>query len=280
MGGRGAHSSIRVQRVVTPQTQAPQQPQIQPVQQPQTAAQQANAQAFADTDSRPFHDLVGGRAYYQAQTFDIDTRTSLADYLDPNTVPGSLYNASQNMNYALIHGTMTPQQQYMYDSITNGMHNLGQNLNLTRYDHRGALDDMLSQVTHGAMTDSSGMSVSALKKALVGGSFTDKRVLSTSMNNFKNAQDPSTFTTREVKIVFKAKASTQALMPGIGRIPMQGSSMRRGDDFGEILLAPTANGHNNYHIADVRKSGSRARGKGGSTSYLDRDQIEIVLETD
>ena len=279
MGGRGSASGLISPRArtATPQPQIqPQQPQ-QPTPQPAATPQQ-DSQGFSDTDNSPFHDLKGGRAYYQQQTIDIDARSALKDYLDPNTLSGSLYNASQEMNHAIVNGTADAQQQFMYDSIKDSMHNLGQNLNLTRYDHVGALDEMLQQVTGGQITSANGLSINALHKALVGGSYTDKRILSTSFNDFKNSQDPTTFTTREVKISYRAKASTQAMMPGIGSIPMRGSGMSRGDDFGEMLLAPTGNGHNTYNIVDVKYSGAMARQKGGSKYNLNRRQIEIVIE--
>lgn len=274
MGGRGSASGL-----ISPRASAVPIPQPTPTP-PQPAAPQTDSQGFSDTDDQDYHALRGGRAYYQQQTLDIDAQTALPDYLDPNTVPGSLYNASQEMNYAVAHGTMDPQQQYMYDSINNAMHNLGQNLVLTRYDHGGAIDQMLADVTGGKVTSRAGMTLQDLKDMLVGGSYTDKRILSTSYNDFRNSQNPQTFTTREIKITYKAKASTQAMMPGIGSIPMRGSGMRRGDDFGEMLLAPSGNGHNTYKVVDVKYSGAGARPKGGSTSYLPLRQIEIVVEVD
>lgn len=281
MGGRGSASGLISPRARTvPQPQQPLTPPQPPQPQPQSAAPQPDAQGFSDIDNSPFHDLKGGRAYYQSQTIDIDGQTALPNYLDPNTVPGSLYNASQEMNHAIAHGTPDADQQYMYDSINQNMHNLGQNLNLTRYDHGGALDDILTQVTNGAITSRANISLANLKQMLEGHDYTDKRILSTSYNDFRNSQDPSTFNTREIKITYRAKASTQALMPGIGSIPLKGSGMRRGDDFGEMLLAPTGNGHNTYHIAEVKYSGNGARPKGGSKYNLPLRQIEIVVEVE
>lgn len=290
MGGRGGSSGLTARNTPKAQTiplQAQPQPQPQPLQQqpPQPQPQQpanpqpVDSQGFSSTDTQDFHDLRGGRAYYQKQQFDIDAQTALPDYLDPNTVPGSLYNASQNMNYAAAHGQMDAQQQYMYDSIKGAMHNLGENLNLTRYDHGGALDQMIQDIT-GQNISHTGLSISALKQMLVGGTYSDNRILSTSYNDFRNSQNPQTFTTREIKLTYRAKASTQALMPGIGSIPMRGSGMSRGDNFGEMLLGPTGNGHNMYKVVDVRYSGNNARAKGGSTSRLNLKQIEIVVEVE
>ena len=276
MGGRGSNSKIR-RRTPLPQPQSqPQPPQAQP--QPQQP--QVDANGFSDTDDQDYHDLYNGRGYYQQQNMDIDTRTAVADYLDPNEVTGpgltGLYNAAQEMNYAIAHGKPTAQQQFMYDTLKGAMHNLGYNLNLTRYDHGGAIDDMLAQV--GITSGHSRLSIAQMKSALQGHVFKDDRILSTSYNDFKNSSDPSTFTSREIKITYKAKASTQALMPGISSIGFHGAS--RGDDFGEMLLAPTGtNGtHNNYKVVDVKYNGKKARTK-GTQSYNLR-QIEIVVEVD
>ena len=239
-----------------------------------------DAWGFRDTDSQTYHQLYNGRKYFQQQQFDIDTRTALADYLDPNTVGSGYYNASQNMNQALLKGNMNAQQQFMYDSIMAGMHNVGYNVNLTRYDHGDALDAMLKQATGGKTKSASGLSISQLKNMLVGSKYSDKRILSTSYNDFKNAKDPSTFNTRMVKITYQTSAGSQGLMPGIGATPMRGSGMKRGDDFGEFLLAPTGNGHNNYEIVDIKYSGKMARQKGMSTSYLTHKQIEVVVKVD
>ena len=264
MGGRG--SSSNMQRRVAAQPTSP--PAQQQPPQPQPA--QVDANGFSDTDNAGFHDLYNGRNYYNQQNLDIDTRTSLDDYLDPNTVPGSLYNFSQNMNHAIATGQkLTAQQQFVKDSIVDASHNLGYNVNLTRYDHGDFLDSRLAGV--GITSGHTGMSVSQLKQALVGQTYTDSRILSTSYNNFKNAADASTFTTREVKISYRAKASTQALMPGDGP----------GGKLGEMLIMPTGTrGHNGYKIVDVKLSGAKARPKGGSKYNLSLNQIEVIVEVD
>lgn len=287
MGGRGSRSGLQSPKAPTASA-IPIPPQLQkappaPVMQPQ--APQTDSQGFSDHDDADFHNLWNSSGYFRRQQFDIDTRNALTDYIDPNevddTVTGGtgMYSASQNMNWALTHGTMDAQQQYMYDSIVGGMHNLGYNLNLTRYDHGAALDDILASVA-GYTGGHQGLSIATLKKMLVGSSYTDNRILSTTFNDFKNAQDPLTFNTREIKFTYRAKASTQALMPGVSSIPKKGSGMRRGDDLGEMLLAPTGNGHNTYKISDVRLSGARARRKGGSKYSLNIPQIEIVIDVE
>lgn len=254
MGGRGSSSSMKLQSAPQPATPAAQ-PQI-------------DVNGFSDTDTAGFHDLYNGKNYYQQQNLDIDARMALDDYLDPNTVPGSLYNFSQDMNYAIKLGkNLSAQQQFARDSIVDASHNLGYNVNLTRYDHGDFLDDRLAGM--GITGGHDNMSISQLKQALVGQTYTDPRILSTSYNNFKNASDASTFTTREVKISYRAKASAQALMPGDGP----------GGKLGEMLLMPSGTkGHNNYRIVDVKASGSKARRKGGSKAVLSIPQIEVVVE--
>ena len=256
MGGRGSSSGLAAKNQQPP---APPMPKLQP---------DVDPNGFSDTDNSPFHDLYNGRNYYNQQNLDIDTRTALQDYLDPNTVGSSLYNFSQNMNHAVATGQkLNAQQQFAWDSITGAMHNLGYNVNLTRYDHGDFLDNQLA--TAGFSHGHAGLSVSQLKSALVGQTYTDPRILSTSYNNFKNATNADTFTSREVKITYRAKASTQALMPGDGS----------GGRFGEILLGPSGTkGHNTYKIVDVKTTGQKARPKGGSTSNRTLTQIEVVVE--
>lgn len=273
MGGRGSKSGIasgagaggdggafQIQQTPPNRAATPQQ------------AQQLNNSVFSDTDTADFHDLFGGRQYFQKQNLDIDAQVAIVDYLDPNTERGSLYNMSQNMNHAISTGQkLTAQQRYVYDSMVDASHNLGYNLNLTRYDHGDMIDDLLHQ--KGITGGHDGMSISALKNALVGHSYGDRRILSTTVNNFRDASPSSrdTFTTREVKITYHAKASAQALMPGDGP----------GGRLGEMCLAPTGTrGHNTYRIVDVKYSGNKARKKGYSTASLNTRQIELIVEVD
>lgn len=260
MGGRGSSSGLAAKNTLQP---APTVPPTAPA-----AIPMVDDAGFSDTDTAGFHDLYNGRQYYARQGLDIDTRTALQDYLDPSTLAGSMYNFSQNMNHAVATGQkLNAQQQFAWDSITGAMHNLGYNVNLTRYDHGDFLDNQLA--TAGFSHGHAGLSVSQLKAALVGQTYTDPRILSTSYNNFKNATNADTFTSREVKITYRAKASTQALMPGDGP----------GGRFGEILLGPSGTkGHNTYKIVDVKTTGQKARPKGGSTSNRTLTQIEVVVE--
>ena len=274
MGGRGSRShtgggtipagSSFVVQNSGPQAQAPQYQQIAPQQvQPTTQmAQQVNAATFSDTDNAPFHDLYGGRQYFQSQAFDIDAQMALVSMLDPNPEPGSMYSPSQNLNTALATGQrLTAQQQFVNDVLNDNMHNLGYNLNLQRYDHETFINGLLGQVGL-RNADYSRMSDAQLKAALVGHTYSENRFLSTSYNDFKNAANASSFKSRAVKIEYRAKAATQALMPGNGP----------GGQLGEILLKPGQQ----MRIADVHFNGNTARRKGTQSYGL--EQVTIVVE--
>lgn len=227
-----------------------------------------DALGFADHDDADYHDLYNGSGYYKQQKLDATTKQALSSYLDPDEEPGSLYSFNQNMNHAVLTGTINQQPRYkkVFDQITSKMHNLGYNVNLTRYDHGEFLDDRLAGA--GIRGGHAGMSVAQLKKMLVGQQYGDPRILSTSYNNFKNASASShqVFTTREVKITYKAKAGAKALMPGDGP----------GGKFGEMLLSPA----NKYKIVDIKLSGNKARAKGQPRSNMNLNQIEVVVEVE
>lgn len=227
-----------------------------------------DANGFADYDSADYHQLHSGKKYFAQQNLDANAKQAVAKYVDPNTEPGTLYSFSQNMNYAAANGTLArdPKHKAVFDTLVKNMHNLGYNVNLTRYDHGEFLDNQLAAA--GVTGSRRNMSVAQLKQALVGRTYGENRILSTSYNEFKNAANHSSFTSREVKITYKAKASTQALMPGDGA----------GGKFGEMLLAPTSGKSNAYKIVDVKLSGNKARAKGMPTSYRTLDQIEVIVE--
>ncbi len=238
-------------------------PNIQPTTQ---MAQQANARTFDDTDSRPYHDLKGGRNYFQSQNLTIDQQIATVNYLSPTTESGSLYSMSQNLNHALATGQpLNANQQYVYNNLMGSMHNLGENLNLTRYDHSGFVNNLLAQ--NGVKGDMTKMSVSQLKNALVGTQYGENKLISTSHNDFKNApaSSRSVFDTRAVKISYKTKADVQAVMPGNGP----------GGALGEMILAPSGNAKN-FKIVDVKSTGKMARQK--SSQNYNIHQIELVVE--
>lgn len=234
---------------------------------PQQAAV-ANNQAFSDTDSAPYHQLYNGRQYYQAQNLTVSQQMAAMDYIDPNPVPGSLYGASQNLNTAMLKGhKLTAQQTYMKNMLESSMHNLGHNVILTRYDHSAWLNGLLA----GSGLDMNTASVAQMQKALINGQpFYENRFLSTSYNDFKNAPPGDPFRDRQVKVVFKAKANTQVMMPG----DTTDRSGRR-LSWGELLIAPNAK-QKVVGVRELSKNGGRPKGTMPGTKGL--RQIEITVE--
>lgn len=222
----------------------------------------ANNATFPATDNSPFHNLYNGKQYYLSQNIDINGQLALISYLDNKPEPGSLYSPSQNMNWNMANGKpLTAEQQFMKTALINNMHNLGYNVNLTRYDHAGALETILKQ--NGLSTSFRNMSDAQLKQALVGTTFTENKFVSTSYNDFKNAgASANTFTSREIKFEYRAKAGTQAIMPGNGP----------GGALGEMVLAPGQS----YKVVDVKWNGNKARQKQTQTYNL--KQLTVVVE--
>ena len=233
-------------------------------------AQQANAATFSATDDGDFKDFYGGRQYYQSQTFSIDTELAVQDYLYNQAVDGTQYSPSQNMNYKLGTGqdsALTAQEKFMRDSLMDGMHNLGYNMNLQHYGRNDYLDSFGKLALQQGLTNLNinsmnfeTMSEAQLKKAFTGLTYGELGFVSTSYNKFANAPNGGLpFTDKTVKINIKAPASAQALMPGNGP----------GGQLGEIVLAPGQR----YRITDVRFTG-----KMGRTQNLMQKQIEFDVE--
>ena len=224
---------------------------------------------FADQDDADFHQLYNGRKYYQQQKLDATQLQAASNYLEARPEPGSLYSHSQNLNYMMATGQqLTGKYKQTYDGMMSAMHNIGYNVTLTRYDHPGMINGLLQAV--GAGSDYEKLSAAQIKKALVGKVLGETKFLSTSYNAFKNAPQNTKqiFDSRAVKINYKVKAGTQAMMPGKGA----------GGDFGEIVLAPT-NGKSNPggKITDVRLTGQMVRRQGTQTYNQPRIEIDIEI---
>lgn len=254
------------------QTQPPQ--IVQTVQQ----AQAANNAVFSATDNAPFHDLYNGRQYYLSQNLTADQINATIQYLRSDTEAGTMYSMSQNMNQLMMNNAarglpitngMNANQLYTYRHMVAAMHNLGHNVNLTRYDHGEFVNDILKSA--GVRNpDFTRMSVSQLQNALVGRTYGEERLVSTSYNDFRNAPQSTrdTFVNRAVRIQYQAKASTQAMMPGNGP----------GGSVGEIVMGPSG-GRQNYRIVGVTQNNVNVRQKG--TAWLSgRKQIVITVEVD
>lgn len=233
----------------------PNQPTL--VQTPQQAVNDNN-QNFQATDMGQF---PGGKNYYKNQTFTPDTAMALRDYLHDQPSRGSIYSPSQQLNYALETGqNLTANQRYMTDSLMEGMHNLGYDMNLTHYGRVDIING-LSRNAGLNITSSNfeNMTPQQLQQ-FVGTTHSFQKFLSTSYNNFKRAPNGGRpFTDKAVKFNIKAPASTQGLMPGIGP----------GGDLGEMIIAPGQN----FRITGVRFTGNR--GRSGANSYK---QIEFDIQ--
>lgn len=254
-GGPGAKQLAAQGQLASQQPKQPPKPQ-----------KNYDKRGFADYDDAAYHQLYNGKQYYAQQKLTTTEKNAAANYLSPYPERGSLYSHCQNMNYMMATGqTLTGQYKKTHDGMMSSMHNIGYNVELTRYDHAGFLNGMLKSL--GAGNDYEKMSQASIKKALVGQTLNENKFLSASYNNFKNASNASVFTSRAVKINYKCKAGTQAMMPGVGP----------GGDFGEIVLAPT-NGKANKggKIVDVRLTGKMARRQG--TQTYNQPQIEIDIE--
>lgn len=223
---------------------------------------------FADHDSAGYHKLHSGAKYYAQQNLSAKEKSAVNNYLQAHTEPGSLYSHSQNMNWKMANGQkLTGQYKQTHDGMMSAMHNIGYNVELTRYDHAGMINSVLKKT--GAGSNYENMTQSQLKKALVGQTVGEKKFISTTYNDFSKVSQSQkqVFTSRAVKINYKVKANTQAMMPGKGP----------GGDFGEIVLAPTnGTGNKPGKITDVRFTGQMARRQG--TQTYNQPQIEITIE--
>lgn len=224
---------------------------------------------FADHDDADFHQLHSGRKYYQQQKLTAKQQKGVSNYLEATPEPGSLYSHSQNLNNKMANGQkLTGKYQQTHDELMSSMHNIGYNVNLTRYDHAGMVNSLLQKT--GAGTNYENMSAATIKKALVGQSVGENKFLSCSYNDFSGAPASSSqiFNSRAVKINYKVTAKTQAMMPGNGP----------GGNLGEIILAPT-NGKSNSpgKITDVRLTGQMVRRKGTQTYNQPRIEIDIEI---
>ena len=245
-------------------------------------AQQANNTAFSPIDNSPFHDLYNGRQYFQSQNLTADQQTAVIQYLrnDKEVLNGvpTQYSMSQNMNWIMtqnaekglpIDNGMNANQRFTLRHMMASMHNLGYNVNLTRYDHPDFVNRLLQKA--GIKQDYSRLTEKQLQKQLTGMKYSEEKLISTSYNDLRNApqQTKDVFLNRAVRIEYKAKASTQAMMPGDGP----------GGRSGEIVLAPSR-GRDNFHIVGVRYDPQRKVRKKGTSWLSSEPQLVLVVEAD
>lgn len=250
---------------------------------------ETDEKGFKSHDDSDYHDLYGGKAYYEQQDLTLDQKNAAETYTDPevegsyaNPAADGLHSPSQDLNWAMSQGLpMSQAQETMLESLNSALHNTGYNINLTRYDHAEFLNAILaSQGINNP--DATKMSVSELKSILQGVTYGENKFVSGSYNNFKNALgdgskwNKKAFMQRFVKVSYQVDANVQSMMPGISSKsdPYTGKK----NDLGEIIMGPSKAGNKNYEIVDVKLSGAKAHPKG---SYIDHNmslnQIEIVV---
>ncbi len=252
MGGRGPSSGRTPPPNPTPTPIPVPTPVPAPVP-PPPVKKRPHRNPFPPTDNSPFHQLKDEDGYFKKQRFDAATKSAIAGYLDPHAIPGSLYSPSQQLNHAMREGKrLTYTQQQMKDGLMKGMHNLGENMVMTRYCRVGYMKDL-------GCANFDKLSIATIQKRLVGKTYTDNAFLSASCNNFSKAPKSNCFTDKAVKLNIRAPASAKAMMPGKGK----------GGDFGEFIFAPGQR----YRVTGVRWTGKR--GRTGMKYYK---QIELDVE--
>lgn len=223
------------------------------------AAQQAAAQQAAPTTygRMPMSEAAYMAQQMQQAPWNAATRSAIQTYLQAHAVPGSLYSPSQILNNALRKGLpLTAAQQRTMAGLDAGMHALGYNANMTRYDRVGFMDRLLGGQHYWQMSEQQ------LKSALIGKSYVDNAYVSASHNRFINAPRGNNFQDKAVEVRIHAKGSTRVLMPGTGP----------GGDFGEMILARGQR----YKIVDVKMPQGQT-GRSGASYY---QKVVITLEVE
>ncbi len=236
-----------------------------------------DARGFSATDSADFHDLYNGREYYERQKLTNAEKRAAENYIESDTELGSLYSHSQNLNWLMrqnaarglpITTGMTEKQLETYNGMMSAMHNLGYNVNLTRYDHENFVNDLLAKAgIRGA--DYTRMTEAQLRSALVGTRYGEERLVTTSYNNFRDAPETTkgVFMNRAVRIEYRAKASTQAMMPGNGK----------GGKIGEVVMAPSG-GRENYRVVGVKYDNDVFVRRKGMRRLSSQRQLVVIVE--
>ena len=220
---------------------------------PAPAAQQAAAPAPVTYGRMPMSEAQ----YMARQTPTAATQAAIQTYLQAHAMPGSLYSPSQILNNALRKGLpLTAAQKQMMAGLDAGMHDLGYNANMTRYDRIGYVERLLNGRNYWQMTEQQ------VKNALIGKTYPDKAYVSASHNRFINAPAGNNFQDKAVEVRIHAKSTTKVLAPGAGP----------GGDFGEMILARGQN----YKIVDVKMPRGQT-GRSGANYY---QKIVITVEVE
>lgn len=228
------------------------------IQQPAPAATPAPAAQAAAPVPVTYGRMPMSEAQYMAQqNFSAATQAAIQTYLQAHAVPGSLYSPSQILNNALRKGLpLTAAQKRVMAGLDAGMHDLGYNANMTRYDRIGYVERLLGGRNYWQMTEQQ------VKNALIGKTYPDKAYVSASHNRFVNAPAGNNFQDKAVEVRIHAKSTTKVLAPGAGP----------GGDFGEMILARGQN----YKIVDVKMPRGQTGRSGGS--YYQKIVITVEVE--
>lgn len=207
--------------------------------------------------------------------FDAATRKSVSKYISNTDFDGMGHSMSQTANYIINnggdlqsmsrteinskYGLVLSQTQYaalqkMDANIDAAMHPIGQSVTLQRGAHAGEL------LRNFGITDYASMSEAELKQKLVGATFKNKAVMSTSYDVIKNpflGSGPASGG-REVVYTIKAGANTKVVFGATSQ--------------SELIIGKGTN----WRVADVRYTGKQALPK-STMKYT--PQVEIVIET-
>lgn len=250
---------------------------------------ETDEKGFKAHDDADYHDLYGGKAYYDQQQLTLQQKNAAETYTDPQTesslsnpAADGLHSPSQDLNWALVNGLpMSSEQEKMLEGMTSAMHNTGYNINLTRYDHAGFVNQILEGMGV-KNADCTKMSVAELNSLLTGVKYGENKLVSGSYNNFAHALgsdskwDKAAFMQRFVKISYKVDADVQSVMPGISskKDPISGKK----NDLGELVMGQSKPGNPNYEILGVKLSGAKAHPKGSYIGHnMTLNQIEIIV---
>ena len=184
--------------------------------------------------------------------YDIDTVLALKQYVSKKDT-GNGYSMSQNLNWKIENNKpLSANEQYMFQQIQGAMHPIGQDTVLVR----GAHADTAAAL---GLTDWSRIKTDAqLQAAVMGASFTNKSLMSTSYDVNKNpflkgAQAGG----REVVLKIKADSQTRMVFGAKSQT--------------EIILGTGQN----WRVTGARFTGNTATPRNSTKTYR---QIEIEIE--
>ncbi len=246
---------------------------------------------FKDRDDRDYHELSESDidAYYEKQKLTDAEKSASEVYTDPevedawaNPAADGLHSPSQDLNWAMSQGIpLSEEQETVRDSLLGAMHNTGENITMTRYDHAGFLNTILESL--GVVNpDATTMSASDLDSLLRGVRYGENKFVSGSVNDFKTALGDDSrwnrkvFLQRYVKVTYQVDADVKSMMPGVS----SKRDWRSGKEnkLGELVMAPSAAGNQNYEIVGVKYSGAKAHPKGSRIDEsMHLNQIEVVV---